>query len=213
MIYCSPLANELGEEDEEDDPEVVDLSPLGSLRVLSIRLHKMLDDEIWTPFPWLFRLLETLPRTNSLEEITLHIRHMQSGDTGVSVDRLKACVPWGTFGPFLTKRFPRLRRLKLLLQSESMSILKKTIDTEHPEAVELKERGLLKIEDWDANGKISSSNVDLWTYAYCCAWFIVDSWEGRPAGLVKSWDSFWMNCFRWGSHFTQGYLCTHLTWS
>jgi len=88
---------------------------------------------------------------------------MRSDDfTCVSIDRLKACIPWGTFGPFLTKRFPRLRRLKLLLQSETMSILKKIIDTEHPEAIELKKRGLLKIEDWDANGNISS-NVDLLT--------------------------------------------------
>lgn len=142
-----------------NDPEIVDLSPLGSLRVLAIRLHiahDTSDNELWTPFPWLRRLLATLPESNSLEEITLHIVHVKSGeDPDLPIDRFQACIPWGNFAPFLTKRFPHLGKIKLLLQAEVMPILRKIIDTEHPRAIELQEKGVLKIEDWDADGKMS----------------------------------------------------------
>jgi hypothetical protein len=38
-----------------------------------------------------------------------------------------------------------------------MPILRKIVDAEHPQAIELQERGLLKIEDWDADGKFLSN--------------------------------------------------------
>lgn len=143
----------------------MDLSPLGLLRVLAIRLHIAHDppeNEIWTPFPWLRRLLATLPKLNSLEEITLHIVHVNSGEyQDLPIDHFQACILWGNFGSFLTKRFPHLRKVKLLLQAEVMPILRKVIDAEHPQAIELQKKGLLKIEDWDADGKISLNTRSL----------------------------------------------------
>lgn len=115
-----------------------------------------MDNEIWTPFPWLIRLLATLPKSNSLEEITLHIVHLNSGEYPYfPIDDFEPCILWEFFSSFLTERFPRLRKVKLLLQAELMPILRKIIDTEHPQAIELQERGLLKIEKWDPDGKIS----------------------------------------------------------
>jgi hypothetical protein len=158
---CS-LANALEEDGwPDDDPEIVDLSPLGSLRVLALRLHifyfahETLEHEIWTPFLWLLRSLATLPKSNSLEQITLHIVHVNSGEHPyLPIEHVQACILWEYFGPFLTKRFPYLRTVKLLLQAEVMPILRKIVDAEHPQAIELQERGLLKIEDWDAEGTI-----------------------------------------------------------
>lgn len=130
--------------------------------MLAIRLHTFFftdsSGEIWTPFNWLLRLLGTLPQSNSLEEITLHIVLTNSAEhPSIPTDFLNARFPWGKLGPLLAKRFPHLRKVKLLLQAAVMSILNKIINREHPQAVELEILGILKIGEWDGDGKVASS--------------------------------------------------------
>jgi len=138
--------------------------------VLAIRLHIFFftdgSGEIWTPFTWLLRLLRTLPESNSLEELTLHIVLTNSAEHSyIPTDYLNARIPWRMFGPLLMTRFPHLRNVKLLLQAAVISILNKIVDREHPQAIELEKMGILKIEEWDDDSKINLFYlIETWTY-------------------------------------------------
>jgi len=46
-------------------------------------------------------------------------------------------MPWGRFEPLFVKRFPRLQKVKFLLQAWAVSILNNIVNREHAQAVEL----------------------------------------------------------------------------
>jgi len=195
----SLLANQL----EVNHQELVDLGHLKSLRVVAICIYMSYwegdlwpeDDppDIWTAFPWLFQVLKTVQKSNSIEEITIKVVHENSDEFGYLPPGFRGHFPWTKFEPLFTERFPCLRKVKLLLQGHNMPVLRKITAIEHPLADHLLQRGILEVKPLDISGKyhfwvfLASSN----TYWLADSSILSDdSWDSRSSGFVHFQDSF-----------------------
>jgi hypothetical protein len=153
----------------------VDLGPLQSLRILAVctQIEHWAGDpfdgdpDIWTSFAWLLQVLKTAHDSNSIEEIVVKIIHLNSGEYKFLPEGFCGYFPWMIFGPLLAKHFPRLCKVKLLLQADYMAVLRRLIDVEHPFAVDLVKAGVLEIKEVDAHGEyytwLPSFNVPTYT--------------------------------------------------
>jgi hypothetical protein len=109
--------------------------------------------DIETPFPWLLRVLKTFPISNSLEEIVIKFVHVNSDDYGSLPLGFHGHFLWEKFEPLFTERFPRLRKVKLLLQAHYVPVLREIVDLGHALAVGLLKRGILEIKELDPSGE------------------------------------------------------------
>jgi len=165
------LENELDEDylKVNSFTEVVDLEDLRSLRVFAVCIHMLYweDDEwdddnppnILTAFPWLFRFLKTLPISNSLEELDIQLVYIDSYDYESVPTGFCGHFPWEKFESLFTEQFPHLRKLKLLLQTHQIPVLREIVDLGHAFAVGLLQRGILEIKELDPYGE----------YRFCAA--------------------------------------------
>ena len=111
------------------------------------------EHDIWTPFAWLQKVLKTAQNLNAIEEIVIKIVHSNSDAFKFLPKAFNGYFRWTIFGPLLVQQFPRLCKLKLLLQADYMPVLRKILDLEHPLAVEFVKTGILKIEELDSKGE------------------------------------------------------------
>ena len=140
--------------------EFLDLERLQSLRVFAICVHILYceggdwnEDDIWTPFPWLLRVLKTVQKSNSIEEIIIKIVHENSDKFRYLPPGFHDHFSWQKFELLFTERFPCLCNVKLLLQAHHMPVLCEIIDVGHPLAVDLLQRGVLEIKELDIAGE------------------------------------------------------------
>jgi hypothetical protein len=139
------------------------LGPLQSLRILAVCIQVEYwegdafdgdnQPDIWTSFAWLLQVLKTAQNFNSIEEIVVKIVHLNSREYEFLPDGFCGHFRWLIFGPLLAKRFPRLCKVKLLLQADYMPVLRRIIDVEHPFAVDLVKTGILEVKELEPCGK------------------------------------------------------------
>jgi len=141
----------------------VDLGPLKSLRILAVYLQVQYwegdprdddnENDIWTPFAWLQKVLKTAQNFNAIEEIVIKIVHSNSDEFKYIPQTFNGYFRWTIFGPLLAQHFPHLRKLKLLLQADYIPVLREILDLEHPLAVEFVKTGVLEIKELDSEGE------------------------------------------------------------
>jgi hypothetical protein len=159
------LANELGEYylNHGSTEDFVSLRHLQSLRVFAICTHLRYWDgdhwqvdgppDIWTAFPWLLQVLKAVPILNPLEEIIIKVVHLNSDEFEYIPAGFRDHFPWEKLETLFTEQFPRLRKVKLLLEAHHMPVLREIIDVGHALAVDLLQRGILEIKESDPTGE------------------------------------------------------------
>ncbi|KIM36058.1 hypothetical protein M413DRAFT_449384 [Hebeloma cylindrosporum] len=166
MFSPSRHTNELDEEflSQHDSQDVVDLGPLKSLRTFAVCLlvehwegnSLRNPPDIWTPFPWLLKVLKTTHKVNSIEEIFIKVIHLNSDEHKFLPRGFSGYFPWRKFKSLLAQKFPRLRKVKFFLQAQYMPVLRKILDVENRLAVDLVGTSVLEFievyaddEPWD----------------------------------------------------------------